>query len=230
MTVCEDNAVTLTPSYATQIPVCMHQNESCGVVVTKETRDMVLGNLNSTKCTLSGTNTTNAYSVRYTTPSRTNVQTINVFRDDVYAPSLSSNDQQSNDVEIEAAVITDLKTFEYNGTCALQTSDIQVFDQVSDNDRVPCVNFQLTGNTSKCLYNCQGSQNNNVDIAAVCAAHLRSLSPHTSLVINGACNKYGSSETIEAPCECVIETATPPNITIFPDASIPQPASNSALA
>ena len=112
MTICEDEAVTVTPPAARKFPTCMYsKTEACSVAITAETRDMVLGNLNSTKCTVSGTNTSNAYSVRYTSPSKTNVQSVDVFQDDIYATS--STDDQHN-VEIDMAVIGDLKTFEYN--------------------------------------------------------------------------------------------------------------------
>ena len=218
--------VDTVPSEATSYATCTGNQESCDVELLVADR-MTANNLSLVKCTQSGTNTARAYSVQYTDTMQTGVQTINVLQDTLV---VTATQPGANALSLDTAIVGDLKTFQYNGVCALEESDIRVVSENSSGVRLACVPFTISGGTSKpvdgCRYSCGGGANINVNVfvSEVCSAHLPSLSPGVTLVLRGQCDNLE-----EDGCTCSIETPPYLNTTTTPD-DLPQPRMYYALS
>lgn len=203
------------PPTAIPFATCTGNQEECSVELLSADR-VTANNLSSVKCTRSGTNTTSAYSARYTDASQTGVQTINVLQDTLV---VSAQGPSVPAVALNAAVVGDLKTFQYNGVCALEPTGVRVVYDSASGDRTNCLPFRLEEavDTGGCSYTCDETPNTNVAVSSVCSAHTQSLSPGVTLVLRGMCNVFG-----EKDCTCAIETPPP-----HPDAdttgALPQP-------
>ena len=212
------------PSTAIPFATCTGNQEACRVELLSADR-MTTNNLSSVKCTRSGVNTARAYSTRYKDAQKTSVQTINVLQDTLVATTSGS---RAPALVLDNAVVGDLKTFQYNGTCALKSSNIRVVSEDASGVRNNCEPFQPKHDsvqTDGCSYFCSGTSNTNVTVSDACGVHLRSLSPGVVLVLRGECNVSGSQE-----CSCAIETPPYTSTAVDVDGELPQPHSYYAVS